>query len=158
MSDEIEAGGAAEPTPEIGDVRRKAVPMRVGNATVYIIQTGETNIVSGEYGEDEIYTVAPNVREAFDKAVDVIRETVGKIGEGVQKLAEKAMPQELEVEFSLTFEATAKTAIIPIFVNAEHGLGTGLKITAVWKREDMKPDGKESAGAKKHKGAENNEE
>jgi hypothetical protein len=134
VSDEIEAGGATTSAPITGGDQRGLVPMKVGSATVYVVQTGDVGIVN----DDEIYTVAPNPREVFDSAVDVIRECVMKIGEGVEALAGKAMPRELTVEFSLTFEAKGKTAILPVFITAEHGVGAGLKISAVWKRADIK--------------------
>jgi hypothetical protein len=124
--------------------------MRIGSATVYVEQSGDVGVVSGD---DEIFTVAPDAREVFDRAIEAIRECVGRIGAGIETLAEKALPQELTVEFSLTFEAKAKGAIIPIFVTAEHGLGTGLKISAVWKREDMKPKGESGSAAEKPGGA-----
>lgn len=137
VSDEIEAGGATTSAP-VGD-QRSLVQMKVGNATVYVVQTGAASTV---ISDEEIYTAAPNPREVFDSAVDVIRECVVKIGEGIEALAEKAMPRELTVEFSLTFEAKGKTAILPVFVTAEHGVGAGLKISAVWKRGDIKPGAK----------------
>jgi hypothetical protein len=149
LSNQIEAGGAATPVPVTSGEQRQVVPMKVGMATVYIVQTGDAHIVSGDGGEDEIYTVAPDPREVFDKAVDVIREGVRKIGASVEALAGKAMPQELTVEFSLTFEAKAKGSIIPILVTAEHGLGAGLKISAVWKREDVKTDDESSPSTNK---------
>lgn len=135
MEDEIQAGGATTSAPATGGIQHNLLPMKIGSATVYIRQTGDGSVVSGD---DELYTVAPDARVVFDKAVEAIRECVGKIGEGIGTLADKALPQELTVEFSLTFEAKAKSAIIPIFVTAEHGVETGLKISAVWKREDMK--------------------
>ena len=142
MSDKIEAGGATTSAPVTEGGRRSLVPMKVGSATVYVVQTGDTSIAAGE---GEIYTVAPDAREVFDRAVDVIRECVVKIGEGVEAIAEKAMPRELHVEFSLTFEAKGKTAILPVFLTAEHGIGAGLKISAVWKRGDIKPGAKSGA-------------
>lgn len=142
MSDEIEAGGATTSAPSAGGVQHNLVPMKVGSATVYVVQTGDANVVSDD---DEIYTVAPNAREVFDMAVEVIRECVVKIGDGIETLAEKTMPRELTVEFSLTFEAKGKTAILPVFVTAEHGVGAGLKISAVWKRGDVKPGEKADA-------------
>jgi hypothetical protein len=147
VSDEIEAGGATTSAAITGGDQRSLVPMKVGNATVYVVQTGGAGIMT----DGEIYTVAPNPREVFDSAVDVIRECVTKIGEGVEALAEKAMPRELTVEFSLTFEAKGKTAILPVFVTAEHGVGAGLKISAVWKRGDVKP-GENSGSAKEPAG------
>lgn len=152
MSDDIEAGGATTASAPIsGGDQRKVVPMKVGNATVYVIQTEDVSIVAEDNDEGEIYTVAPDMREVFDKAIDAIRECVGKIGERIETLTEKAMPQELTVEFSLTFDAKAKGAIIPIFVTTEQGLQTGLKVSAVWKRGDMKPNDKSSPSAKKPK-------
>lgn len=148
MSDEIEAGGATTSRPLTGGDQRSLVPMNVGSATVYVVRTGDASIVAGD---DEIYTAAPDPREVFDRAVDVIRECVVKIGEGVEALAEKAMPRELTVEFSLTFEAKGKTAILPVFVTAEHGVGAGLKISAVWKRGDIKP-GEKADTAKEAEG------
>lgn len=144
MSDEIEVGGARTSAPVTGVGERSLVPMKVGSATVYVVQTGDAKI---EAGDDDIYTAAPNAREVFDQAVDVIRQCVVKIGDGIEALAEKTMPRELTVEFSLTFEAKAKGAIVPIFVTAEHGVGAGLKISAVWKRGDVKP-GEKSGAAK----------
>lgn len=142
MSDKIEVGGATTSAPETGGGQRSLVPMKVGSATVYVVQTGDANI---EAGDDDIYTVAPDAREVFDRAVDVIRECVVKIGDGIEVLAEKTMPRELTVEFSLTFEAKAKGTIVPIFITSEHGVGAGLKISAVWKRGDIKPGGKSGA-------------
>ena len=147
MSDEIKVGGATASAPVTGGDQRSLVPMKVGNATVYVVQTGDAKIVT----DDEIYTAAPDPREVFDKAVDVIRECVVKIGKGVEAVAEKAMPRELTVEFSLTFEAKGKAAIIPVFVTAEHGVGAGLKISAVWKRGDEKP-GEKSGSAEEPAG------
>lgn len=144
MSDDIEVGGARTSAPVAGGGQRSLVPMKVGGVTVYVVQTGDVSI---EAGGDEIYTVAPNAREVFDTAVNVIRECVVKIGDGMEALAGKTMPRELTVEFSLTFEAKAKGAIVPIFVTAEHGVGAGLKISAVWKRGDIKP-GEKSGTAK----------
>jgi hypothetical protein len=148
LSNKIEAGGATTSVPVAEGGQRSLVPMKVGSATVYVVQTGDASIVTGE---GEIYPVAPDAREVFDRAVDVIRECVVKIGEGIETLAEKAMPRELTVEFSLTFEAKGKTAILPIFVTAEHGVGAGLKISAVWKRGDLKP-GEKSGAAKEAEG------
>jgi hypothetical protein len=148
MRDEIKVGGATTSAPVTGGDQRSLVPMKVGRATVYVVQIGDASIVTDDR---EIYTVAPNPREVFDSAVDVIRECVTKIGEGVEALAEKAMPRELTVEFSLTFEAKGKTAILPVFVTAEHGVGAGLKISAVWKRGDVKP-GENSGSAKEPAG------
>lgn len=129
MSDEIKAGGVpAEPAHE-STVGKKFIPMQVGKATVYVEKQGEA--ITEE--DDGIYPVAPSPKQAFETAVEVLKECVRVVGERIEELAGKAMPKEVEIEFSLTFDAKAKGALIPIFVTAEHGLQTGLKVKAVWK-------------------------
>jgi inner membrane protein involved in colicin E2 resistance len=46
---------------------------------------------------------------------------------------ETLKPQELSVEFSISFEGTGKAQVIPVLVTAETKASTGLKVTAVWK-------------------------
>lgn len=132
MDDEIRVGGlSADASPE-SLTGRKLIPMRIGNAVVYVEHFGEAATV--EAGDD-IYPVAPNPKKVFETAVEVLKECVRVVGERVEELAGKAMPREVEVEFSLTFDAKAKGALIPIFVTAEQGLQTGLKVKAVWKQQ-----------------------
>lgn len=134
MSDMIRAGtgsiGASIPEPAPS---RRLVPMQVGNATVYIEQIGEPVITEAD---DSIRPVAPSPKEVFEKAVEVIQQCVHVVGEKVEIIAEKARPQEITVEFSLTFEATGKVALIPVFVTGKSKAGTGLKVTAVWKQTE----------------------
>jgi hypothetical protein len=39
----------------------------------------------------------------------------------------------VSVEFSLSFEATGKAQLVPVFVTGETKAATGLKVKAVWK-------------------------
>lgn len=131
--DEVQAGGASPTTSATHDTRRRVVPMKIGNATVYVEPVGELKIDADD-DADDIHTVAPDPQEIFDKAIEAARECVRVVGERLKTISGEAMPQELTLEFSLTFDAKAKAALIPVFVTAEHGLQTGLKITAKWKR------------------------
>jgi hypothetical protein len=110
--------------------------MKVGSAWVYVEQIGEGAPVEAD---DEIYAVsAPSPEEAFQTASDLIRELVHVVGERITQVAEAARPAEISVEFSLTFEAKGKASFIPILVSAEAGATTGLKISAVWRKDAAK--------------------
>lgn len=131
MNNEIQAGGVDSSLHDAADHRRRLIPMKVGDATVFILQVGTATVLEDDEAGG-LHAVAPDPKQVFDKAVDVIRECVRTVGERVEALAEKAMPKEITIEFSLTFDAKAKGAIIPVFVTAEHGLQTGLKVIAKW--------------------------
>jgi hypothetical protein len=110
--------------------------MRVGSATVYVEDFGEPTYIEAD---DRVRPVAlPSPQEAFESAGEIVRECVRVIGERVEALAVKARPQEISVEFSLSFGVKGKAALIPVFVTGETGAETGLKVTAVWKREEAK--------------------
>lgn len=133
MSDNIKAGGVKDKPAASLSPSRRLVPMKIGEATVYIEQVGEAVEVEAD---DSIYAVAPSPKQAFEMAIAALKQCVSVVGEQIKTLSGKAMPRELEIEFSLTFDAKAKGTLIPIFVTAEHGLQTGLKVKAVWKREE----------------------
>lgn len=134
MSDEIFAGNIDVSRAEPLSPGRRLIPMQVGKATVYIEQIGEPAEVQTD---DSIYPVAPPTpREVFENAVEVLQECVQVVGTKLETLAAKAMPQEVTVEFSLTFQARGKMALVPVFVTGESGLETGLKVTALWKRPE----------------------
>jgi hypothetical protein len=110
--------------------------MQVGNATVYIEGAGEAAEIEPT---DRIYAVAlPSPKEAFENALEVVKECVGVMGTRLEELAEKLRPQELSVEFSLAFEGAGKAQVIPLLVTAETKGSTGLKITAKWRRPEAK--------------------
>jgi len=122
MSDEIRAGGIHGSLSESVPTRR-LIPMQVGKATVYIEQIGEPAEVEAD---DRIYPVAPpNPKEMFENAVEVLQECVRVVGERIESLTKKTMPQEITVEFSLTFEARGKMALVPVFVTGETNAGKG---------------------------------
>lgn len=129
---EIRAGGISEPPPD-ATAERRLVPMRVGAAVVYVEQVGTPPDVEAI---DAIHAVAaPSPEQAFNTASEVIRECVRIVGERVEALADKR-PQEITVEFSVSFEVKGKASFIPIFVTGEAGAKSGLTVKAVWKRSD----------------------
>ena len=129
MSDEIGFGGNESPEP-ISAPARQLIPMRIGSTAVYVEQVGEP----AEVGvSDEIYPAAPpSPAEAFEKAGEALQECVRVVGEKVESLAEKAKPEQVTVEFTLSFEATGKAQLIPVLLTGETKATTGLKVTAVW--------------------------
>lgn len=114
--------------------QRRLVPVEVGSATVWIEQVAEPAAV--DEGDRVRPVSAPSPEKAFETAGEILRECVRLVGERVANLAEKSRPQEVSVEFSLTFEVKGKAAVIPVFVTGETAAQTGLKVSAVWKRSE----------------------
>jgi hypothetical protein len=124
----MEAGheAVAEPSPA-----RRLVALKAGGATIFIEQFGDEALVEAD---DRIYPVAPSLEEAFEQGLKFVGSCVGAFGERLEELAEKTKPDELAVEFALTFEAKGK-ASIPVLVTGEAGAQTGLKVTAIWRHD-----------------------
>lgn len=129
MDDEIGlgiGGGAEAKAPGA----RRLVPMRVGDAAVYVEVAGES---LGVEGDDEIYTAgAEEPGDAFGEAGRVLKEVVRGVGEQVAALAEKARPEQVSVEFSLSFEAGGKAHLIPVLFTGSTKATSGLKVAAMW--------------------------
>jgi hypothetical protein len=129
MSDEIGYGGASQYVAEEIPART-LVPLQIGTATVYIEQVGTPAAV---VAHEEIHVVAAlDPRQAFQTASEFLHECIATVGERLAALGEHG-PQEVSVEFSLSFEAAGKAQLIPIFVTGETKAATGLKVKAVWK-------------------------
>jgi hypothetical protein len=112
---------------------RRFVPLQVGSATVYVEQVSTPAEIEGT---GDIYPVAPSPQDAFQKAGEVLEECVRMMGERIEKLAEHAKPQQITVEFTLTFEATGRATLIPVLITAESKAGMGFKVTALWGHPD----------------------
>lgn len=134
MGDEIRAGVSTDLTLAADrEAPRRLVAMQVGAATVYVEPVGPPATAEAD---DRIHPVAPPApQEAFAQASEALRECVRVVGERVEALAER-MPQEVTVEFTLSFAAKGQTALIPLFVTAETSAQAGLKVTAKWRRAD----------------------
>jgi hypothetical protein len=112
---------------------RRLVPMAVGSATVYVEQIGVAAVES----DRQVYPVAPpSPGEAFENAVGVIRECVHAVGKQVQDFTGELRPDELTLEFSITFNVKAKASPVPVLFTGETGAQTGLKVVAVWRRPE----------------------
>ena len=106
------------------------LPVQVGGATVFVEQVGEPRVET----DDEIYPVGPpSPTEAFEKANEALKECVRVVGEALDGIGEHVKPQEISLEFSLSFQAEGSAHIIPVLVTGKTGATTGLKITATWK-------------------------
>jgi Trypsin-co-occurring domain 1 len=103
---------------------RRMVPLKIGEATVYV----EHAVERTEY----VPVAALDPAEAFDKASEAIRECVRIVGGRIEELKEGLTPQEVSVEFSLGFEASGKASWIPVLFQTEAKASAALKVTAVW--------------------------
>jgi Trypsin-co-occurring domain 1 len=110
-------------------IPRQLVPMKIGEATVYIEQIGEVEVGVS----DEIYAAAPDASEVFQTAIEAIGEGVRAVGDRLGRLGDKIHPDEVSVEFSLSFDAKGKAQVIPVFVTTEASIHTGIKVTATWR-------------------------
>jgi NTP-dependent ternary system trypsin peptidase co-occuring protein len=129
MDNELSVGEAGQAAPPRGDLL--FVPAKVGNATVFVEARGP---VAVEPNEDIYVAASIDPRQVFDAAGDIIRECVRVVGERVEKLTEAMRPNELSVEFSLSFEAEGRATLIPVFLTGKTSAQGGLTVTAVWKR------------------------
>jgi hypothetical protein len=129
MDDELALG---EPGFEPGgEAKLRVLPVQVGGATIFVEQIGDGP--STDY-DDELYPVGPpSPKEAFEKANEALKECVRVVGETLYKIGDQAKPQEVSLEFSLTFQAEGTARIIPVLVTGKTAASTGLKVTATWK-------------------------
>jgi hypothetical protein len=132
MTDEITVGISAHGLPDSGP---RFYPMQVGDAIVWIEQVGPAAVVHP--AGNEIYAAAriPSPQEIFPQAVDILQECVRAVGDQISKLGAHSRPQEVQIEFALSFEASSEGGFIPVF-RAGTGVTAGLKITATWKHDE----------------------
>lgn len=119
--------GPGEPSSSM-----RAVPLQLGDATVFIEQIGEGPAVEGS---DAIYPVAPDPRQAMEHALAFVHGCVNSVGERVAEIGGRGRPQEVTLEFTLAFDAKSRTSLIPVLVTGQAGVQTGLKVTAVWRQD-----------------------
>lgn len=128
MNDKIGYGDGhgSEADPSLA---RRFVPMQVGDAVVYIEENkGDLKVERS----DKIYPASAGTEAVFDEATRIIKECVRVVGTQVTDLGEKVKPTRVEVEFSLSFEASGKAQVIPVILTGETKGGAGLRVTAVW--------------------------
>lgn len=136
MDDDLALGGPG--TAPDTEAQVHVLPMELGGATVFIEQVGEG--ASVDYDE-ELYPVGPpSPKEAFDKANEALKECIRVVGETLENIADKARPQEVSLEFALTFQAEGTARIIPVLVTGKTAATTGLKVTAKWQLGERKEE------------------
>ena len=106
------------------------VETTIGDAVVYFrvdrrLETPETGNIRPVTGP------APD-RNAFEAAAHVAREAVRLFASHLSGIGEALRPSETGIEFSFTFEAKGKTAIVPVFLTGETSGQVALKVTAKW--------------------------
>ena len=108
--------------------------MRVGSATVYVEQVGApVDVAAQGAAEGEVYPVAPSPQEAFETASEALRECVRMVGDHLEALAGRR-PQQVTVEFTVSFEVKGRAALIPVLLTGEATSKGGLTVKAVWRR------------------------
>lgn len=127
MTDEISIGGV-QGGGDGDPVGRRLVPIRVGDATVWVEQVGDAIV---ELTDDVHPVAAPDPQRAFENAGAFLRECVRIFDERIRQLPRR--PQEISVEFSIGFEMRGKASLIPVFLTGESSLTSGIKVTAVWR-------------------------
>jgi Trypsin-co-occurring domain 1 len=124
MDDELALGESGTVT------EARAIPLAVGGATVFVEQVGPGPTVESP----DIYPVGPvSPTEAFEKANEALKECVRAVGDTVSSIAGAVRPEEVSLEFTITFQAEGTARIIPVLVTGKTGVTTGLKVTATWK-------------------------
>jgi hypothetical protein len=72
-------------------------------------------------------------KEAFEKASEALQECVRVVGDKIEKVGAAIEPDEVGVEFTLTFEAEGKAHIVPVLVSGKATSTMGIKVHAIWK-------------------------
>ncbi len=125
MSDVV-LSDEGSPVPASGP---RLVPMKVGDAVVYVEATGVTTTIEES---EEAIAVGMSPSEAFETASAALKECVRVVGERLQTISEAIQPQEVGVEFNLTFDVEGRATIIPVLLTGKATSGMGIKVTAKW--------------------------
>lgn len=123
-------GNAAAPADNPPDGGTRLVPMKVGNADVWIEAPDETITLQARPG---FRAVGLDPTEAFAKASDALRECVSVVGQRLDNLADTLAPDEVGVEFTITFDVEGKANIVPVLLTGKAKTSMGVKVTALWR-------------------------
>lgn len=109
---------------------RRLVAISVGEAAVYVEVAGEPLSIEGD--EDIYPAAAKGPADVFGEAGRALKEIVHVVGERVVSLGNEVKPDQVSVEFALSFEAGGRAQLIPVLFTGETKAVSGLKVTAVW--------------------------
>jgi hypothetical protein len=130
MMSGFEASRSDAPPPRPPSEQRRLVPMKVGDAVVYIEPLEGDAVLEAEAG---FRPVGLDPTEAFEKASDALRECVKVLGARLENLGDAMKPEEVGVEFTITFDVEGKASIIPVLLTGKAKTSMGIKVTALWK-------------------------
>ena len=84
------------------------------SGTIYV----EVNDVSESNSEGGLIEAAGavNAQQGLDSAVGAVKDILAAVAEELSVLGNKVAPQELEAEFTVTFDAGTKASLVPILV------------------------------------------
>jgi hypothetical protein len=104
--------------------------MKVGSATVFVETVGPPASIAPTR---DFQAVGLDPREAFEKASDALTECVRVVGDKIEQVGAAIQPEEVGVEFTLTFAAEGKAHIVPVLVSGKATSTMGIKVHAIWK-------------------------
>jgi hypothetical protein len=131
MSDAIGIPGTL-PEDEAPSAGRRLIPMKVGDATIYIEPMDEPAVIE-PVDDDELRPVGVDPRQAFETASEALRECVKVVGDRLGALGSAVAPDQIAMEFTLTFDVEGKATIIPVLLTGKAKSAMGIKVSAQWK-------------------------
>lgn len=123
--------GGAEDNAAV-PVSTELVETAIGDAVVYFRVDRRLPAVEAPTGIRPVTGLGID-KNAFAAAAHVAREAVKLFGGTLKNVALELMPSETGIEFSISFEAKGKAAIVPVFLTGETTGQVALKVTAKWK-------------------------
>jgi hypothetical protein len=124
-------GGPREDGEATATAPVRLIPMKVGDAEVFIEAVGESPTI--EQGGEFRAVGGLSPTDAFEKASDALKECVKIVGDRLGQLGDAIQPEEIGVEFTITFDVEGQASIIPILLTGKAKTGMGIKVTALWK-------------------------
>src|SRR5215217_5136935 len=101
MGDAIGIPGTL-PEDEAPSAGRRLIPMKVGDATIYIEPMDEPAVIE-QFDDDELRPVGVDPRQAFETASEALRECVKVVGDRLSTIGSAIAPHTIGMEFTLTF-------------------------------------------------------
>jgi len=129
MSGDFDAKGDEAGVVAAGTQERRLVPMRVGEATLFVEAADDEPVIQPT---DDFHVVGVNPREAFETASEALKECVRVVGERIDSMQEAMRPHEVGVEFTLTFDVEGQARIIPVLLTGKAKSAVGVKVSAKW--------------------------
>jgi hypothetical protein len=112
--------------------------MKVGDATVFIEVVGEPLELDVPEGAEFEAVGGLDPGEVFEKASDALKECVKIVGDRLEELQGKMGPDEVGVEFTISFDVEGQARIIPVLLTGKAKTAMGVKVTALWKPRERK--------------------